>query len=83
MIGFVLRPRTVPRNTHNNIFKNKYLVVNHVFENDIADAHHKIAKYPKEVSEFDVTKLEPEFLDGFKAPFVKSSKVKFAWAFLE
>ena len=66
----------------NLIFKNKYFTVNHVFENDIADAHHTSAKYPKEVSEFDVTKLEPEFLDGFEAPFVKSSKVKFACKYL-
>ena len=82
MIGFVLRPRTVPRNTYNNIFKNKFFTVNHVFEKDIADAHHTSAKYPKEVSEFDVTKLEPEFLDDFEAPFVKSSKVKFACKYL-
>ena len=25
MIGFVLRPRTVPRNTYNNLFKMKFL----------------------------------------------------------
>ena len=62
--------------------RQKYFTVNHVFEKDIADAHHTSAKYPKEVSEFDVTKLEPEFLDDFEAPFVKSSKVKFACKYL-
>ena len=30
MIGFVLRPRTVPRNTYNNMFNTKYFTVNHV-----------------------------------------------------
>ena len=29
MIGFVLRPRTVPRNTYNNMFNNKFFTVNH------------------------------------------------------
>ena len=76
MIGFVLRPRTVPRNTYNNMFKLKYFTVNHINVHDIKDAHHTSAKYPKEISEFDQTNLEPEYLDGFIAPFVKSSKIK-------
>ena len=49
---------------------------------DINDAHHTSAKYPKEISEFDKTNLEPEFLDGFVAPFVKSSKIKLACKYL-
>ena len=40
MIGFVLRPRTVPRNTYNNMFKLKYFTVNHINVHDIKDAHH-------------------------------------------
>ena len=49
MIGFVLRPRTVPRNTYNNMFKLKYFTVNHINVDDIKDAHHTSAKYPKEI----------------------------------
>ena len=82
MIGFVLRPRTVPRNTYNNLFKMKFFTVNHINIDDINDAHHTSAKYPKEISEFDKTNLEPEFLDGFVAPFVKSSKIKLACKYL-
>ena len=82
MIGFVLRPRTVPRNTYNNMFNTKYFTVNHVNANDIEDAHHTSAKYPKEISEFEKTKFEPEFIDNFKAPFVKSSKIKFGCKYL-
>ena len=82
MIGFVLRPRTVPRNTYNNMFNNKFFTVNHVNTNDIEDAHHTSAKYPKEISEFEKTKFEPEFIDGFIAPFVKSSKIKFGCKYL-
>ena len=82
MIGFVLRPRTVPRNTYNNLFEMKFFTVNHINIDDINDAHHTSAKYPKEISEFDKTNLEPEFLDGFVAPFVKSSKIKLACKYL-
>ncbi len=82
MISFVLRPRTVPRNTYNNMFNTKYFTVNHVNANDIEDAHHTSAKYPKEISEFEKTKFEPEFIDNFKAPFVKSSKIKFGCKYL-
>lgn len=82
MIGFVLRPRTVPRNTYNNMFNNKFFTVNHVNTNDIEDAHHTSAKYPKEISEFEKTKFKPEFIDGFIAPFVKSSKIKFGCKYL-
>lgn len=82
MIGFILRPRTVPRNTYNNIFNNKFFTVNHVNTNDIEDAHHTSAKYPKEISEFEKTKFEPEFIDEFIAPFVKSSKIKFGCKYL-
>lgn len=82
MIGFVLRPRTVPRNTYNNMFKLKYFTVNHINVHDIKDAHHTSAKYPKEISEFDQTNLEAEYLDSFIAPFVKSSKIKLACKYL-
>ena len=82
MIGFILRPRTVPRNTYNNLFRTRYFTVNHINIDDIEDAHHTSAKYPKEISEFNKTKFEPEFLDNFKAPFVKSSKIKFGCKYL-
>lgn len=64
------------------MFNNKFFTVNHVNTNDIEDAHHTSAKYPKEISEFEKTKFEPEFIDGFIAPFVKSSKIKFGCKYL-
>ena len=82
MISFILRPRTVPRNTYNNIFKTKYFTVNHININDIEDAHHTSAKYPRDVSEFDKTKLDEEFIGSFIAPYVKSSRIKFGCKYL-
>ena len=46
------------------------------------DAHHTSAKYDKNISEFDVTDLEKEFKDHYKAPFVKSSNVKLGCKYL-
>ena len=83
MIGFVLRPRTVPRNTYNNMFKLKYFTVNHINVDDIKDAHHTSAKYDKEVSEFEITNLEEEYKNGWHAPFVKSSPIQIGLTYCE
>ena len=82
MLGYILRPTTVPRNTFKNIKETRLFTVNHIVKDVINDAHHTSAKYPEEISEFDKTNLEPEFLDGFVAPFVKSSKIKLACKYL-
>ena len=82
MLGYILRPTTVPRNTYKNIKETGFFTVNHIISDIISDAHHTSAKYPEEISEFDKTNLEPEFLDGFVAPFVKSSKIKLACKYL-
>ena len=83
MIGFVLRPRTVPRNTYNNLFTTKFFTVNHVKSDDIEDAHHTSAKYPKEVSEFNTTELEEEYKNGWHAPFVKNAPIQMALTYCE
>ena len=82
LLSFVVRPTIVPRDTYRNIISNKFFTVNHVNSNDIEDAHHTSARYPAKISEFDVTKLESEYLNDFPAPFVKSSNIKLACKFL-
>ena len=82
-LGFVLRPTTVPRNTHKNIKDIGYFTINHIYEDIIDDAHHTSAKYPEEISEFDVTSLEEVFKGDFKAPFVKGSPVQMSMKFIE
>lgn len=78
LLGFVLRPTTVLRNTYGNIKKTGLFTVNHINSSQIKDAHHSSAKYAPEISEFDKTNLEEEFLEDFYAPFVKSSNIKLA-----
>lgn len=82
-LGFILRPTTVPRNTHRNLKETGYFTINHIWEDVIEDAHHTSAKYPDDVSEFDMTILEPEFKGNFKAPFVKDAPVQMAMKFVE
>jgi flavin reductase (DIM6/NTAB) family NADH-FMN oxidoreductase RutF len=82
-LGFILRPTTVPRNTHKNIKDLGYFTINHIWEDVIEDAHHTSAKYPDEISEFEMTDLEPEFKGNFKAPFVKGAPVQMSMKFIE
>ena len=82
-LGFILRPTTVPRNTHKNLKDLGYFTINHIWETIFEEAHHTSAKYPDEVSEFDMTNLEPEFKGNFKAPFVKNAPVQMAMKFVE
>ena len=82
LLTFIVRPTTVPRDTYKNIIDTKEFTVNHINVNDIEDAHHTSARYPAMISEFDMTNLEKEFLEGYKAPFVKSSLIKLGCKFL-
>ena len=82
-LGFILRPTTVPRDTYKNIKDLGVFTINHIHEGIIVDAHHTSAKYPKEVSEFDMTGLEEEFKGAFKAPFVKGAPVQMSMKFIE
>ncbi|MBX9886469.1 MAG: flavin reductase family protein [Flavobacteriaceae bacterium] len=76
MIGFIVRPTTVPRDTYKNIKEMGYFTVNHITEDIIADAHHTSANYDDSTSEFDKTKLEAEFKENIDTPFVKGSPVQ-------
>lgn len=82
-LGFILRPTTVPRNTHKNIKETGYFTINHIYEDIIDDAHHTSAKYPENVSEFDMTNLEEEYRGDSKAPFVKNAPVQMSMKFIE
>jgi len=82
-LGFILRPTTVPRNTHKNLKDLGYFTINHIWEEVIEDAHHTSAKYPDDVSEFDMTNFESEFKGNFKAPFVKNAPVQMSMKFIE
>jgi flavin reductase (DIM6/NTAB) family NADH-FMN oxidoreductase RutF len=83
ILGFVVRPTTVRRNTYDNLKTTGYFTINSVCEENIEDAHHTSAKYPKEISEFDKTLFEEEYRNKFYAPFVKKAPIQIGLKFLE
>ena len=82
LIGFILRPTTVPRHTHANMKATGIFTLNAISKNQIKEAHHTSAKYPEDVSEFDQTQLEPEKKVGWKAPFVKGAPIQMGCKYL-
>ncbi len=83
VLGFILRPTTVPRNTYKNIKQTGVFTINHIYQEILEDAHHTSAKYPEEISEFDITDLDIEYKNNCIAPFVKGSPVQMKMRFKE
>lgn len=76
LLGFILRPNTVPRDTYTNLKETGFFTVNAISENMISAAHQTSASYPATISEFEMTDLEEEYLDEIEIPFVKGSPVR-------
>jgi len=76
LLGFIVRPTTVPRDTYENLKGFGFFTVNHITSDMIADAHHTSANYEIGISEFDKTNLEEEYKNDLKVPFVKGSPVQ-------
>ncbi len=76
LMGFILRPATVPRHTYRNILETGQFTINHIHRDMYARAHQTSAKYEDGESEFDRCALTPAYLPGFKAPFVEESRVR-------
>ena len=76
LIGFIMRPTTVPRDTYKNIRETGFFTVNHITTDMIADAHHTSANYELGISEFDKTNLKEEYKNDIEIPFVQGSPVQ-------
>jgi flavin reductase (DIM6/NTAB) family NADH-FMN oxidoreductase RutF len=77
LCGLIFRPDSVERHTLTNIENTGFYTVNHIREDFYKKAHQTSARYPKETSEFEASGLTSAFLEGFHAPFVAESSVKF------
>ncbi len=77
LIGCISRPTgEIERHTYENILANGVYTINHVHRDFVKNAHYTSAKFERHQSEFAHCQLTPEYLDNFKAPFVKESKLK-------
>lgn len=83
LIALIFRPSPPERNTLSNILETGYYTINHINESIYKQAHQTSARYDESISEFDITGLQPEFKNGFLAPFVKESRIQFAVEFKE
>ena len=76
LIGFVLRPTTVPRHTYSNLKATGNFTLNTVTKDYIKEAHQTSAKYPEEISEFDVTNFTVENKKKQMLPMLKDLQSK-------
>lgn len=82
LIGFILRPTTVPRHSHANMKSTGVFTLNSISKTQIEDAHHTSAKYPEEISEFDQTNLSSEKKEGWIAPYVKGASIQLGCSYV-
>ncbi|MEM1137303.1 MAG: flavin reductase [Bacteroidota bacterium] len=83
LLGFIMRPLTVPRHTYQNIKETGCFTINHVHKGIIKEAHQTSAKYFETDSEFEKCGFTPYYYKNFKAPFVKESRISLGLVFRE
>jgi flavin reductase (DIM6/NTAB) family NADH-FMN oxidoreductase RutF len=79
----VVRPNGNQHETMSNILTNKHYTLNNVLENNFVAAHQTSARYVAGESEFKACGFTEEYIDGFKAPFVKEANIKIGLEFKE
>ena len=84
ILGFISRPPTIDTgHTYRNIQENGFYTINHIHPEFIKKAHYTSAKFSEDVSEFSRCRLKEEYINNFKAPFVKESNFKIGMKFKE
>ena len=76
LLGMLMRPPAVQRDTLSNIRETGYYTINHISEEIHIRAHQTSAKFATQKSEFEAVNLTPEFTANFPAPYVKESTIK-------
>ncbi|PHI20193.1 flavin oxidoreductase [Lewinellaceae bacterium SD302] len=83
LMGFILRPLTVPRETYHNILANRHYTINTIHPDWLDAAHQSSANYPVGTSEFAATNLKAHYSEGHQAPYVAGSPVKIGLEYVE
>ncbi len=83
LMGFIMRPVTVTRDTFYNIRQTGFYTFNHITEAIFKQAHQTSARYEQSISEFDEVGLSSIYRKSFPAPFVGESPVQIGLEFKE
>ncbi|MFT4663230.1 MAG: flavin reductase (DIM6/NTAB) family NADH-FMN oxidoreductase RutF [Polaribacter sp.] len=83
LMGFIMRPITVTRDTYHNIITTRSFTFNHIHESFYKKAHQTSARYSTLISEFKEVGLTEEYGKIIKAPYVKESAIKVGLSFRE
>ena len=83
LLGCILRPKSVPRHTYDNLKAMGWYTINHINEGIYQQAHQTSGKYRKDISEFDVVNLTPEYSKDCKAPYVKEANIRIGMKYIE
>lgn len=83
LMGFIMRPVTVRRDTYNNILETGQYTFNHLNANVFKKAHQTSARYPVEISEFEAASLTEIYSDALTAPYVAESHIRIGLEFVE
>lgn len=80
LLAFISRPPSADRHTLEYLQHSGYFTINHVHVDMLEAAHQTSARYPREVSEFDVVGLTAQYSEVQPAPYVAESHVKIGLA---
>jgi flavin reductase (DIM6/NTAB) family NADH-FMN oxidoreductase RutF len=78
LMGMIIRPDGVPRDTLDNIKQTGVYTINQVSAQIYKQAHQTSARYDVGVSEFEQVGLTAEYINDVAAPFVAQSRLKFS-----
>jgi flavin reductase (DIM6/NTAB) family NADH-FMN oxidoreductase RutF len=76
LLGMIMRPHSVPRDTLQNIKDTGEYTINHICSPIVALAHQTSARYDSELSEFEQIGLTPQRTEQVKAPYVLEAHIK-------
>lgn len=76
LLGMIMRPHTVQRDTLENIKETGVYTLNNVTSVMTAPAHQTSARYPQGTSEFEKTGLTVQNNSAIEAPYVAESTIK-------
>ncbi|SIO25782.1 flavin reductase family protein [Salinivibrio sp. ES.052] len=76
LMGIIIRPDVVPRDSLDNIRETGVYTLNHVQEAMVSAAHQTSARYPRGVSEFEQVGFTPLWRERINAPYVQEAAIR-------